>query len=53
VRHAVGPHAPVRLGGEGGQCIEVREGLPVGVQGLDADMTGPRIDMGLEALSDG
>jgi CHC2 zinc finger len=53
MRHATDTQAPVRLGGKGGQGIEVRKGLPVGVQGLDADMAGPRLDMGLEALSDG
>lgn len=42
----------LRLGGEGGQRIEVRQGLPVGVQGLGTDVTGPSADIGLDALPD-
>jgi hypothetical protein len=44
---------PARLGGEGNQCIEVRLGLPVQVQGLDTDMAASRLNMGLQALSTG
>jgi hypothetical protein len=42
----------LRLGGEGSQRIEVRQGLRVGVQELDADMAGPSADIGLDALPD-
>src|SRR5919109_4935538 len=49
------PPAPlhtVRLGGEGGQRLEVWQGLALWMQRLDADMACPRIEMGLEALPD-
>jgi hypothetical protein len=42
----------LRLGGEAGQRIEVRQGLRVGVQELDADMAGPSAAIGLDALPD-
>ena len=40
------------LGSEGGQRIEVGQGLPVWVQGLDTDMAGPGVEMFLDALPD-
>jgi hypothetical protein len=42
----------LRLGGEGGQRIEVRQGLPVGVRELDADIAGPSAEICLDALPD-
>src|SRR6185436_19395571 len=41
-----------RLGGKGCQSIQVRPGLPVRVQGLDADMTCSGLEMFLDALLD-
>ena len=42
-----------RLRGQGGQGIEVRDGLPIRVQGLDAHMASPGVEMVLQALPDG
>jgi len=40
------------LGGKGCQSIKVRVGLPVWVQGLDADMACSGVEMCLDALLD-
>jgi Acyl-CoA dehydrogenase, N-terminal domain len=43
--------AEARLRGERRQRVEVRQRLPVRVQRLNADMARPRVELGLNALS--